>query len=120
MSESIKKSTIVDAVNALVTVTRTTKHPAKGNIVCDWKLDFANVEPKRMLELATRAVVIDMQRELRAVDDVTGLEEQHIDVNGMYDNKTRATRNPFAKVIADTTNMSHEQKMEYLQKIGVL
>ena len=49
-----------------VEVVRTTKHKADGQAFeMGWTLDFENVTDEQLLELATRSVVIGIQRKFR-------------------------------------------------------
>lgn len=77
--ETYERSTKVDG--DVVTVVRTVKPNEDSPIryVVNWTFDFADVTPDELRELASRTLVIDVQRAFRAASDM--------DRKKLFDNK---------------------------------
>lgn len=64
--ETVKKLTVINGL--VVSVQRATKVKETDKVAtkCNWELDFTNCPQEVLLELASRSIVIDLQRDFRA------------------------------------------------------
>ncbi len=93
-----KRATTIDVENRVVDVTRNTKTSKDGKQYQNhWVLNFADVTDEQLLSLATRGIVIDLQRQFR---DATpkqrnALVEQNVDVGQLLAaTRTRTPADP--------------------------
>ena len=83
MDNNTKRSTTIDVDKKVVDVTRNTKTSKGGKQYANhWVLDYQNVTDAQLLSLATRGIVIDLQRQFRDANpsERDKLMEQTIDV----------------------------------------
>ena len=119
--EAAQRST--DVENGTVRCVRTVKPDADSPVryVVDWTLNFADVEQNELLELASRALVIDTQREWRSLPDNQRLSDawakRTISVRDVLDRER--TRGPVDRVKA-TTNLIGKMTPEELEQIKAL
>ena len=95
---------------------RTVKPDADSPVryVVDWTFDFADVDEEELLELASRGVVIDTQREWRSLPDNQRLSDawakRTISVRDVLDReRTRGTVDPLQAATRLVGKMSPEQ-----------
>ena len=112
-----KRATSIDVGTKVVDVTRNTKTSKGGKkYQCVWKLDFADVSDEQLLSLATRGIVIDLQRQFR---DATpkqrdGLVAQNVDVGQLLATAhTRTTVDPRAAALKLLAGMTETERTDF-------
>jgi len=115
---TIKKETIVDAMQQTVSVIRSTKKKESDPVgtKCAWVVDFSTYNQAEILELAARSLVIDAQRLWR---------EGHIEAEGTLGKddftRDRKARGPSKKAATDFLKaMSAEERQAWLKEAGLI
>lgn len=118
---SMAKETSIN--NKLVTVTCSTLNSAtKVHYACQWELDYSKVAMDKLLRLATRSIVIDLQREFRAAKavDVKKLFTQKLDINVVLAERKRSKKTEAEKVADVFKGQTPEQVAALVQQAKVL
>lgn len=71
--ETESRTTQVDKF--IVTLHHVTQHKQLGDVVMDWSFDFEDVEPSKIMELASRSLVIDQRNAWKKLDKDTALTQ---------------------------------------------
>lgn len=91
----------------ITSVHHVTKHKT-GDIVCDWKFDFADVSREQLIRLATRSLVIDARNAFKKLKVVGEAHTHTYEVAEMIKTQKRGKSNS-EKVQALLANMSPEE-----------
>lgn len=108
-----KRTTTIDVDTKTVDVTRNTKTSKDGKQYQNhWILNYDNVTDEQLLSLATRGIVIDLQRQFRDATPAQRdeLVEQDIDVAELMRPRTRVPRDERAEAIKYLASLSDEDR----------
>lgn len=106
----MKKETLIS--NNVVTVTCSTKRD-KVDHDCKFEFDFSNCSDEQKLRLATRSLVIDLQRQIRdakELQDAKKLLNQKIDVASELEGRKRVRKSTDEKIAGLLKGLSQEQQ----------
>lgn len=113
MNDDVKRMTTIDVETKTVDVTRNTKTSKDGKQYSNhWILNYENVTDEQLLSLATRGIVIDLQRQFRDATPAQRdeLVEQVVDVSEfLAESKKRTPVDRKAAAIRTMRDMTDDE-----------
>ena len=104
--ESVKRADVIKG--DVITKTVSTLHKAsKVNYACDWTLDFSGCTKDQMIELASRPIVINIQRGFRETKDLESYDGKYVDVAEMLAAE-RTKTSPKDKIAKELAKLGDE------------